>query len=144
MLLLMSRKIGGSSPIVPPSFLVPSTKSFFRIILNNNRGFRNHRPIHMHHTLPIPFPISKFCEAVNARDAHALSLALLVRELSLLNWSKNIFSYNLIPESFEKIINSVPSFRNPIKLTMKSMWYLPIMEQLGKLYNSSRCIHGTG
>ena len=106
----------------------------FRSLTFNFNYIRNHRPSHMSPALPIPSPIPEFCEAINAGDAHALSLAPLVQELSLLNWTQNIFSYYVISESFEKIINSVPSFRNLTKLTMKVCGTSPvIMEQLGRL-----------
>ena len=36
--------------------------------------------------LSIVIPIPKFCEAINAGDAHAISLAPLVQDLSLFGW----------------------------------------------------------
>jgi hypothetical protein len=72
----------------------------------------------------VSFP---FCEAIHAGDAHALSLAPLVRELSLLG-------ILLIPDPFKIIINGVISFRNLTKLRMESCdTSSAIMEQLGEL-----------
>jgi hypothetical protein len=72
-----------------------------------------------------PIPIPKFCEAINTRDAHALSLAPLVQELSLLYWTR---------ESFEKIIDSVLSFQGLTKLTMSNCTISSVvMERLGEL-----------
>ena len=80
-------------------------------------------------------PIPKFCEAINAGDPHALSLAPLVLELSLLRWcSSDNNDLIQLEEPFEKIINSVLSFRNLTKLRMEYCLTTPtIMEQLGKL-----------
>ena len=80
-------------------------------------------------------PIPKFCEAINAGDTHALSLAPLVQELNLLYWSNTDRSrLQFIPETFEKVINGVLFFRNLTKLRMESCVTSPaIMEQLGKL-----------
>ena len=72
-------------------------------------------------------PIPKFCEAIHAKDLHALSLAPLVEELSLLYWRGNLkdcFHNYIMPKPFQKIINSVLSFRNLTKLKRK-MCYLP-------------------
>ena len=79
--------------------------------------------------------IPKFCEAINTGDAHALSLAPLVQELSLLYWSGKDWSGNLLMlEPFEKVLNSVSSFRNLKKLTMNRCVTSPtIMEQLGNI-----------
>ena len=80
-------------------------------------------------------PIPKFCEAINAGDTHALSLVPLVQELSLLMWGgiPNL-SDHFLQEPFKKIINSVLSFRNLTKLTMRNCVTSPTsMEQLGKL-----------
>ena len=87
-------------------------------------------------------PIPKFCESINAGDAHALSLAPLVQELGLLMWIDYIELEDLIQESFEKIINSVLSFRNLTKLNMeRCITSSAIMEQLGKLvqFESLNC-----
>ena len=74
-----------------------------------------------------PSPIPKFCKAINAGNAHALSIAPLVQELSL-------FGNHPRPESLEIVINSVFSFRNLTKLRMeKCVITSAIMEQLGKL-----------
>ena len=76
--------------------------------------------------------IPKFCEAINAGDAHALFLAPLVQELNLRLWDGKDGNH-LIQEPFEKIINSVLSFRNLTKLSMEyCVVSLAIMEQLGK------------
>ena len=77
-------------------------------------------------------PIPKFCEAINAEDEHALSLAPLVRELSLLTWSSG-YRWDL-KEPLEKIINSALSFRNLTKFSMdRCVASTTIMEELGKL-----------
>jgi hypothetical protein len=87
------------------------------------------------HPTVTPIPISKFCEAINAGDAHALSLAPLVQELSLLFWrGKDGFRNHLMPKPIEKILNGVLSFRNLTKLSMRKCLTTPaIMDQLGKL-----------
>jgi hypothetical protein len=84
---------------------------------------------------PTSISIPKFCEAINAGDAHALSLAPFVQELSLLYWSSKYGLCNhLMPKPFEKILNGVLSFRNLTKLSMQKCVTTPaIMEQLGKL-----------
>ena len=86
-------------------------------------------------TTPQPNPIPSFCQAINAGDAHALSLVPLVQELSLLYWTgRDIFGNLRTPEPFENFINGILSFRNLTKLTMKKCFTTPvIMEQLGKL-----------
>jgi len=77
-------------------------------------------------------------EAINAGDAHALSLAPLVQELNLFRWRhSDRRSYHWEPmglvEPFEKIINSASAFRNLTKLRMEECVISPaIMEQLGK------------
>ena len=77
-------------------------------------------------------PISKFCEAINAEDPHALSLAPLVQELSLLRWWW--FSGGSHIPAFKKTVNSVLSLRNLTKLNIEKCFTTPvIMEQLGKL-----------
>ena len=82
--------------------------------------------INNHHRVIIP----KFCEAINAGDAHALSLAPLVQELHLLHWH---YSKYLI-ELFEKITIGALSFRNLTKLSMFGCSTSPvIMERLGQL-----------
>ena len=108
---------------MPPSFLISSTKSFFRSL-----EFR-HR--HSAELAPIP----KFFQAINARDAHALSLAPLVQELSFLFWSsKGSFWNNIVVGSFEKILNGVFSLSNLTKLAMNRCVTSPtIVKQLGKL-----------
>ena len=75
-------------------------------------------------------PIPKFCEAINAGDTHALSLAPLVQELILLHWYyADMSGYGLAPVHFEKMINGVLSFRNLTKLRMESCVTSPaIME----------------
>ena len=80
-------------------------------------------------------PIPYFCKAINAGDAHALSLVPFVQELNLLEWcDEDGYDNDLILEPFEKIINSVLSFRNLRKMQMKGCVTSPaIMEQLGKL-----------
>ena len=68
--------------------------------------------------------VPKLCEAINVRDAHALSLAPLVPELILLVRLNP-------PDLYEKNINGV---RNIIKLNMQGCsTCLAFMEQLGKL-----------
>jgi hypothetical protein len=81
-------------------------------------------------------PIPKFCEDIKAGDAHALSLAPLVLELGLLMWrsTDGFEDLILVQESLGKIINSILSFRNLTKLSMKRcITSSAIMEQLGKL-----------
>ena len=81
--------------------------------------------------------IPKFWGAVTARDPHALSLAPLVQELSLLQWSIDVDfcqCKDRIPELFEEIVNSLFAFRNLTTLNMHECVITPaIMEQLGKL-----------
>jgi hypothetical protein len=73
--------------------------------------------------------IPKFCEAINAGDAHAFSLAPLVQELRLQYWR---YSDLLMP--FEKIMSSVLSFQNLAKLSVEKCDFSPaIMKQLDKL-----------
>ena len=80
-------------------------------------------------------PIPKFLKAINAGDAHALSLAPLVQELSLLFWSgKDVYHSRSVTGPFGKILNGLLSFSNLTKLTMQKCVTSPtIMEQLGKL-----------
>ena len=69
--------------------------------------------------------IPKFCEAINAGDAHALSLAPLVQELRLQLWHVT---------DMERTIDSFLSFQNLTKLSMQRCLTSPaIMEQLGRL-----------
>ena len=80
--------------------------------------------------------IPLFCEAINAGDAHALSLAPLVQELSLRAWSgrHGYANHCAIQGPSEKIMNSVISFRNLTKLNIENCYTSPaVMEQLGKL-----------
>ena len=82
----------------------------------------------IHQSIAVIYP--KFCEALNAEDAHALSLAPLVRELHLLHWLDSKY----LVELFEKIIIGVLSFRNLTKLSMVGCSTSPaIMERLGQL-----------
>jgi hypothetical protein len=106
-------------------------------------------------TIPIP----NFFEAINAGDAHAISLAPLVQELTLRYWTMGGFYVK--PKPLEKILNGVLSllgsikspltstrgrswqetstrlvlsFRNLTKLRMEDCIFTPaMMEQLGKL-----------
>ena len=80
-------------------------------------------------------PIPKFCEAIIAGDPLALSLAPLVQELTLVWRSGGICgTFPPLTDQFEKTINSVLSFRNLIKLNMRSCFTsFTIIEQLGKL-----------
>ena len=82
------------------------------------------------------FTVPNFCEVLNAGDAHALSLAPLVQELNLLQWSSgrcHIMKYPM-QKPFQEIVNSVISFRNLTKLSMENCVISPIiMELLGKL-----------
>ena len=76
--------------------------------------------------------IPKFCEAINAGDAHALSLAPLVRELALSLWVDEHDRPS--PKPYEKTMNGILSFRNLTKLDMRLCSTSPaIMEQFGKL-----------
>ena len=97
----------------------------FRV--HHNSGYYSGRNGKKHTAIP-PNLIPKFCKAINAGDAHALSLALLVKELIL-------FGNYQISESLEIIINGVViSFRNLTYLRMEQCFTSPgIMEQLGKL-----------
>ena len=84
------------------------------------------------------FPIPKFCEAINAGDPFALSLAPLVQELSLVTGMgrRNVCRYKLnsLTHQFKRTINGVLSFRNLKKLIMKHCFTsFTTMEQLGKL-----------
>jgi hypothetical protein len=97
-------------------------------------------PVHRYSRSPYRsadvIPIPNFCQAINAGDAHALSLAPLVQELSFLMTSGrgDDFSKNLISKQFKKIINSLFSFRNLTKLGLEKCVISPaIMKQLGKL-----------
>ena len=77
-------------------------------------------------------PIPKFREAINAGDAHALSLVGLVQELDLhgINYSNN---------GLEKVLYGAISFRNLTKLSIvnfNAADYPAIMEQLGKFVQS--------
>ena len=80
-------------------------------------------------------PIPKFLDAINAGDAHALSLAPLVQELNLIFWSGNDgYRNRIVTGPFGKILNAVLSLSNLTKLTMAKCVTSPtIMEQLGKL-----------
>ena len=79
--------------------------------------------------------VPNFCEAINAGDAHALSLAPLVQELSIIRWSRcGYHDSNGLIQKFEKIIISVLSFQNLTKLSMENcIASQSITEQLGKL-----------
>jgi hypothetical protein len=112
------------------------SRTFHQIVLPykfRSLAFEFHNREGFNFTTLIPIP--KFCEAINAGDAHALSLAPLVRELHLLYWSgKDGFFNDLVAVQFEKILNVVISFSNLTKLSMKKCVTSPtIMEQLGKL-----------
>ena len=75
--------------------------------------------------------VPKFLKAINAGDAHALSLAPLVQELVLFDWSGYACGWEA-QEQFEKIINSVLSFRNLTKVSIVNCGSSPIfMERLG-------------
>ena len=79
-------------------------------------------------------PIPKFLDAINAGDAHALTLAPLVQELSLLLWSVKGGYNHIVTGPFGKFLNGVLSFSKLTKLTMQNCVTPPtIMEQLGKL-----------
>ena len=83
-------------------------------------------------TVVVPMP--KFCEAIKAGDAHALSLVPLVQELSLISSYSDTYDNHFLPGPFEKIINGVVSFGNLTKLNLFRCVASPvIMEQLGKL-----------
>ena len=77
--------------------------------------------------------VQEFCVAINAGVAHALSLAPLVRELTLLrvgNVSHTYYCLNLC----ERCINGIISFRNLTKLNMEECHFsLDTMKQLGSL-----------
>jgi hypothetical protein len=103
------------------SFISLTSHTFHRIVLPykfRSVTFRNRNREDIYDDTVIPIP--EFCEAINAGDAYALSLAPLVQELSLLLWSgKDGIGNDLITKPFEKIINGVLSFRNLTKLSMQ-------------------------
>ena len=110
---------------------VTVSRTFHRIVLPYKRRLKFIKVI----APAIPM----FFEAINAGDAHALSLAPLVQELSLLYWKEDIF---LMP--FEKIMSCVLSFRNLTKVTMPMGAFSPaIMKQLelGKLVQLQLVAH---
>ena len=76
-------------------------------------------------------PIPKFFEAINARDAHALSLVSLVQELNCKKWK----AIGFLRDTFEKIFSSLGvTFQNLTKLSMERCFISSvIMEQLGRL-----------
>ena len=79
----------------------------------------------------------KFCEAIDAGDAHALSLGPLVRELNLLNFmrsGRDCLENYVLQIPVERILKSVTSFQNLTRLSMQKCVTSPaIIKQLGKL-----------
>ena len=110
--------------------------TFHQIVLPYN--FRSlHFRIHNTGENPPGITIPEFCKAVNAGDAHALSLAPLVQELEfqVVNSVHHRCSekHSVVP-SLKEILIGVLSFRNLAKLSMRKCVFSPAaMEQLGKL-----------
>ena len=104
-------------PLAPYKFRVLTSPPFRRFQFNDND------------TIP------KFFEAINAGDAHALSLAPLIQELNFISWDRT-------------------GSRSKMSLTMSSLSEIsqnwgwknvlsppPSWNNLANLYNSGRCIH---
>ena len=105
------------------SFLTPSTKSFSHINSDDSPTSKG-----IFHDIPIP----KFCEAINAEDAHALSLAPLVQNLNLYKWSISdsmSMSYKNRSKSHKWRL-LIPKSH---KTGYGRLYYLASMEQLGNL-----------
>ena len=115
--------LGGISPTLLPSFL-----TFHQIVLPyKSRSLTFQLPDRLSCGRKIILiRIPRFWGAIIARDPHALSLAPLVQELSLLQWNIDIDfcqHKDRIPELFEEILNSVFAFQNLTTLKNAGMCY---------------------
>ena len=123
----LGRKFSSCASFVSHNFhqiILPYKFRSLTFLLHNS-GY-NRKETFIRTAIP-PNQIPKFSQAINAGDAHALSLAPLVQELSL-------YGNYLLPESLEIIVNGITSFRNLTYLRMEQcVTSSTIMEQLGKL-----------